>query len=262
MVKDDQHGQKDAQAVNVIGGFCVYSDFMPLGLLKLIKLPSEYFGSKTSKQSNSINNIYNFDVEIKSDSMILKQNKGFRRREYELTGNNLKIRHKEDGQTKEWSVKLEDIGHNVLYESRTREKGYIISFFLVAFLIFLTVALFMSDDFEGNLPVVISAYIILGFIIALQFLVPLKKELYITGGRTTLTFFQDSPSVKEVNTFAGELIERSKKSLIDKFGRIDPDLPESTMMNQLNWLKNNDLISAHEYEHLKQEYKTKKLTRK
>jgi hypothetical protein len=35
--------------------------------------------------------------------MILKQSRGFRRREYELTEKVLKIREKEDGEVKEWS---------------------------------------------------------------------------------------------------------------------------------------------------------------
>ncbi|MEN6453326.1 MAG: hypothetical protein ABFD10_03640 [Prolixibacteraceae bacterium] len=65
--------------------------------------------------------------------MILKQSRGFRRREYELTEKVLKIREKEDGEEKEWSVKLEDIGHHVLYEARTRNRAYIILFILAAF---------------------------------------------------------------------------------------------------------------------------------
>jgi hypothetical protein len=35
--------------------------------------------------------------------MILEQSRGFRRREYELTVEVLKIREKEDGEVKEWS---------------------------------------------------------------------------------------------------------------------------------------------------------------
>jgi len=192
--------------------------------------------------------------------MILKQSRGFRRREYELTEKVLRVREKEDGEIKEWSVKLEDIGHHVLYESRTRNRAYIVLFILVAFLIFLTIALFKSDDFNGNLPVVISAYVFCGFFIALQFLVPLKNDICITGGKTTLTLFQGKPSVEEVNKFVDELIKSSKKSIVDKFGKIDPDLPESTMMNQLYWLKNNDFISSREYEALKEEYKLRKVT--
>jgi len=191
--------------------------------------------------------------------MILKQKQGYQRREFELTGNFLHVKYKAEGQTKEWTVKLENIGDSVYYESNTRRKGYILSSIFAAFLIFITVALFMSDDIMGNLPVVIGAYIIFGSLIPLNLLLPLKKVMYIVGGSESVTFFQNSPSVEEANKFVNEVIARSKNIFIEKYARIDPDLPEETMMNQLNWLKTRDLISRQMYNQLKSDYKTQKL---
>ncbi len=194
--------------------------------------------------------------------MVLKQKQGGKRKEFEIINEtSLRVREKESGDLKEWSVSLESVGHNLVYVSATRKRLYIMASFMAAFLLFITAALFLSDDISGNLPVVVVAYVIFGSIIGLCFLSPLKKEIHVVGGGTNLTFFQDSPSADEVNGFIGEMIRLSKKMLLTKYGTIDPDLPEETMMSQLNWLKNRDLITEEDYRDLKKEYKTQRLIR-
>jgi len=192
--------------------------------------------------------------------MILKQKQGGKRKEFELINNTeLRIKEKQSGELKEWTVKLDMIGHNLVYQEATRKRFYIMSSFLIAFLIFITIALYMSDDFTGNLPVVIGSYIIIGLIIALSLLSPLKKEIHLVGGNVNLTFFKENPSAEEVKTFITEIIRLSKQQLLNKYAKIDPELPEETVFTQLNWLKNRDLLTEEEYQDLKNEYKTQRL---
>jgi hypothetical protein len=192
--------------------------------------------------------------------MILKQKQGGKRKEFELINNTaLRVCEKQSGERKEWTVNLETIGNNLIYQEATRKRLYIMASFLGAFLVFITVALIMSDDITGNLPVVIVSYLIFGFVITMSLLSPLKKEIHLVGGAVNLTFFQDSPSQEEVNRFIREIIRLSRQLLLNKYARIDADLPEDTMMTQLNWLKNRDLISEEEYSGLKSEYKTRRL---
>lgn len=192
--------------------------------------------------------------------MILKQKQGGKRKEFELINNTeLRIKEKESGELKEWTVKLDMIGHNLVYQEVTRKRFYIMSSFLVAFLVFITIALYMSDDFTGNLPVVIGSYVIIGLIIALSLLSPLKKEIHLVGGNVNLTFFKENPSPEEVKTFINEIIRLSKQQLLNKYAKIDAELPEETVYTQLNWLKNRDLITEEEYTELKNEYKTQRL---
>jgi hypothetical protein len=195
--------------------------------------------------------------------MILKQKQGGKRKEFELLNNTaLRIREKQSGELKEWTVNLDAIGYNLIYQAATRRRLYIIASFIAAFLVFITIALFMSDDFSGNLPVVISSYIIFGLVIALSLFSPLKKEIYLVGGTINLTFFQNRPSSEEVKTFISEIIRLSKQQLLNKYAKIDAELPEETMFTQLNWLKNRDLITEEEYQELKSEYKTQRLIKK
>ena len=162
--------------------------------------------------------------------MILKQKQGGKRKEFELINNTeLRIKEKQSGELKEWTVKLDMIGHNLVYQEATRKRFYIMSSFLVAFLIFITIALYMSDDFTGNLPVVIGSYVIIGLIIALSLLSPLKKEIHLVGGNVNLTFFKENPSAEEVKTFITEIIRLSKQQLLNKYAKIDPELPEETV---------------------------------
>jgi len=191
--------------------------------------------------------------------MILKQKQGGQHREFEIVNDILKVKYSTLGEVKEWTVNLENIGDELVYISATRKKGYIISLVMVAFLIFITIALFMSDDVNGNLPVVLGSYLICGMVMGLLWFLPLKKEMHLVGGAVNLTFYQDSPSAEEANSFVNELIKRSKELLIDKYGRVDPDLPEDTMINQFNWLKNRNLISEETYQELKEDYKIKRL---
>src|ERR1035437_9900253 len=115
--------------------------------------------------------------------MVLKQKQGGKRKEFEILNNSLlRIREKQSGELKEWTINLETIGYNIIYQSATRKRLYILSSVLAAFLVFITVSLFMSDDFMGNLPVVIGSYILFGFMIALALFSPLKKEIHLVGG--------------------------------------------------------------------------------
>ena len=192
--------------------------------------------------------------------MILKQKQGGKRKEFEIINDtSLRIKEKQSGELKEWTILLESIGYSLVYQSATRKRAYIMASFMTAFLIFISIALFMSDDFLGNLPVVITAYIIFGILISLSLFLPLKKEIHLVGGAVNLTFFQNSPSEEEVDKFIKEIIRLSKQQLLKKYATIDPEIPEDTMFGQLYWLKNRDLITDEEYRDLKAEYKTLRL---
>ena len=129
----------------------------------------------------------------------------------------------------------------------------------MGFLVFITIALYMSDDFMGNLPVVIGSYVLFGGMIALALFSPLKKEIHLVGGNINLTFFKESPSPEKVNYFISEIIRLSKQQLLNKYAKIDAELPEETVFTQLNWLKNRDLLTEEEYQELKNDYKTQRL---
>lgn len=191
--------------------------------------------------------------------MKLEQKQGIKRRSFELVGDKLKMTYKTSSETKEWSVNIDSIGNETLIEKKSRKGGYLLGGFFLAFGIFFLAVYVVS----GNESLSVWAMIAIGVfylgIGALIFFSPLKNELHIIGGYSQITFFLDSPSRAEVEKFANALIDKSKSVILERFSKIDPDVLEETMMNQLYWLRNRGMISETEYEAKKKEYKTKKL---
>jgi len=194
--------------------------------------------------------------------MKLKQKQGFNKKEFELQNETLLIKTKTNGEYKEWSVKVEHIGDTKYYQSSTKLGPNIIGGICALFVLFVIIAFIRDNNKAENLWIMLGVVAMFGSISALLLFIPKKKELHIIGGLEQVTFYPDSPGKKEVDEFIDQIINRSKKVLLNKYGKVDPDLPEETQMNQLNWLKNRDLISQETYEQLKQEYKTKRLINK
>ena len=191
--------------------------------------------------------------------MVLNQKQGLTRREFELRDNVLKIKSESPfGDVKEWSVKVENLGEDKFYQSNSKTGITIFACLLCAFVFFMTVAFLVDTDKAQNIWVLLAIYALFGGPAIWIFLTPVKKEIHLLGGSSQVSFLRDCPSQQIVEKFIDELIQKTRKLLIEKYSRIDPDLPEDTQMNQLNWLKNKDLISEETYEQLKLEYKSKK----
>ena len=119
----------------------------------------------------------------------------------------------------------------------------------------------MEKDWSNgdNIGALILGVFLFGGLGLLAFLSPMRNEVHLVGGAQQVTFLLDRPSKKEMEDFIEEIIKRSRKILLEKFGKIDPDLPEETQINNLYWLKNRGIISEEEYEELKLEYKERRL---
>jgi len=191
--------------------------------------------------------------------MKLEQKQGFRRQTLEVVGDKLKVKYKNTSVLKEWTVDIESIGREIVTEKHSRKGAILLGgFFLASGIFFLAVNL---ADREKTLALwawiaIGLFYLLLGGII---FGVPPRNELHLRGGNSQLTFFLDSPSREEVDQFVSFLISRSRAILLEKYAVVDPDVPEETMMNQLNWLKNIDLLTDSEYDQKKQDYKMARL---
>jgi hypothetical protein len=191
--------------------------------------------------------------------MRLEQKLGSRRRTFELVGDKLKMTYKTSSGTKEWSVNIDSIGNDILIEKKSRRVSYWVGGFFLAFGLFiLSVYIISGGDTLPSWAVITFGLFYLG-VGALIFFTPLNNELHITGGDSQITFFLESPSRTEVEKFANELMAKSKRIIIERYSKIDVDILEETMMNQLYWLRNRGFISESEYESKKSEYRTKRL---
>lgn len=191
--------------------------------------------------------------------MKLKQKNSFRRREFELKGNILQIKTKSLSEINEWSINIEFLGEERFYKSQSRIYPAIFGLFFIAFMIFCIVIYLTEENKSEALPVLLFGIGLGGGIGVLCFLFPLKNELHLVGGSKQIMFFINKPSKKEMHNFIDEVIKRSRKILLSKYGRIDPDLPEETQMDILYWLKDRNIITTEKFEELRDEYRRKRL---
>lgn len=191
--------------------------------------------------------------------MKLEQKQGFKKRTFVLEKDKIKLTYDSFSDVKEWAINLDSIGREIITEKKSRKISFVAGGLAIAFGVFFLSAYIVSGEKEISTMGIIgisSFYLMIGLYILLM---PLKKELHIVGGHNTVTFFLDSPSSNEVLSFANYLIQKSTQIIVQKYSKIDPDVPEETMINQLFWLKNNGYISEIEYEEKKEEFKSKKL---
>ena len=191
--------------------------------------------------------------------MKLIQKQGTRRKEFELKGDKLFIKSKSLGEKEEYSIDIELIGEERYYKTHSRTGPGIVAIFFFGTALTTLVAFLIDDDKIENLPILIFALIFgVGFgLLALK--APLRNELHLIGGSANVMFLLNSPSKEEMENFIRELIKCSRHILLEKYGKIDPDLPEETQINNLYWLKNRGIISPEQYEQLKEEYRSRKL---
>ncbi len=193
--------------------------------------------------------------------MKLIQKQGSRKNEFELKGNTLYIKTKSMGEKKEWSVDVEYLGEERFYKTYSRIGPRIIGSLFLIVMIISVIGFSLEKDWSNgdNIGALILGVVLFGGLGILAFFVPMRNELILVGGSAQVVFLLNSPSKEEMENFIEEIIRRSRKVLLDKYGKIDVDLPEETQINNLYWLKNRGIISEKEYEELKQEYKNRRL---
>jgi len=191
--------------------------------------------------------------------MKLIQKRGEKIKEFELINDQLKIKEKRFLSSKEWSLDIEYIGHNILIENHSKIGVNIIGFFFVTIAILCWIGLLIEGNANGEFDGLIWGSFFMLFMGILCFKAPMDNKLILSGNNSTLTFFLDSPSRKEVEEYVNKLIAISKIKLVEKYSRIDSDIPEDIYMGQLTWLLNNNYINITEYEKKKDDYKVSKL---
>lgn len=188
----------------------------------------------------------------------LFQKRGFSRREFHLSEKTVRVKTWSITKNQEFEVKLEHLGNQIVYESTpTIARNIVAGIFLSIPCMLLVISLIWPE--QATTDQLILNFICWPLLVGIIYINPEKSDLHIVGGSHTLTFYQASPSKETVNEFVHEIIERSNRIILNKYGKVDPDLPEDTQMNLLHWLKDRELISESEYESLKLEYKTRKL---
>ena len=193
--------------------------------------------------------------------MKLNQKQGSRHREFELKGNKLHVKTRSMGEHNEYTIDIEYLGEERFYKTYSRIGPRIVGMVFYSIMILTIIGVLLEDNWTSgeNVWALIIGVFLFGGLGSLAFFAQLRNELHLVGGSAQVMFLLNKPSQEEMENFINEITSRSRKILIDKYSKVDPDLPEDIQIRNLYWLKEKGLISEEKYEELKQEYRNLKL---
>jgi hypothetical protein len=182
------------------------------------------------------------------------QKQGFTMHEFILKEDRISVKSFSINEMKSRTILLDDLGHKTEIEKDSKWVGCGLSLLFFCFSIMFIIGNIAthSEQVSAWLWITISMFSALLSIFILT--TPVKNEIRLVGGIESLVLLFDKPSEKEVRDFIDEIIGRSKRILLRKYGTIDPDLPEQVMISQLNWLFESEVITKDVFDELKSEY--------
>ena len=192
--------------------------------------------------------------------MKLEQKRGGYKRSFELKDSMLKTTYNNILSSSEWSIDIEHIGHEKEIKSYSRVGVHAVGYFFAIIALTAVLGIIFDNTLDDDDSITIAVGAIFMAVLAITcFKVPMDNTLKLKGGTKDLIFFLEHPSRKEVEKFADELVRISKSVILEKYSRVDPDIPEEDFFRQMNWLLQNNYLTEKEYEEKKKEYKINRL---
>jgi hypothetical protein len=188
------------------------------------------------------------------ETLKLVQKQGFAHYEYILFKETLSVRQCTITGNKEWIINLERLRYQTILEKESGITIKLVSIFLGLCSLLIVIANAADHSRHMNIWFWIALSTVNFWMATAMFFTPVINELRLTGDSEALVFLSDKPSERVVREFINEVINRSKKVLLRKYGTVDSDLPENLIIAQLNWLLDTDVISNEEFNCLKAKY--------
>jgi len=143
----------------------------------------------------------------------------------------------------EYEISLEDIMPNKTIKSELNR-----DFIFMAFLSFI-IGFFLSV-FGWDLGFAIFLGLCIVFLLIGLF--TKKRTITInTLSDSPIIFMYKKSNENDIRDFADLLIKRSKDYIINKYSKVDKDLPKESQLANIEYLRNNDLIDDPKFEELK-----------
>jgi hypothetical protein len=103
----------------------------------------------------------------------------------------------------------------------------------------------------GNAEILAILFLISGIMFVIGLITQRKYIQINTFTEGTLELKFTNKSEQEVREFADKIINTTNKYLVEKYSKVDKDLPIENQIDNLNFLKNKDLIDDKKFEELK-----------
>ncbi len=175
--------------------------------------------------------------------MIFKNSKFFNRQTLELLTGGVRINRKTLFESVEYEISYEHIANKKKIQSTINNN----SLFIAACLVILG-TLFLL----GSLSEISPLLIIIGLVILAITFITRKRTITIAcfdGNIIELYFTNKNKS--EITAFAHQIIDSSNSFLLNKYSKVDKDLPIDNQLSNLDFLLNREIITEEEFENLK-----------
>jgi hypothetical protein len=169
--------------------------------------------------------------------------KFFTNQDFELLDGGLKITKKSLFEYFEFEIPYEHIANKKKIQSTINNNLFVIaSSFLILGILFLL----------GTLAEISPALIIIGLIFfAITFIAKKQTVTIACFDGNTIELNYTNKNKSEIIEFADQIIESSNFFLLTKYSKIDKDLPIENQLNNLDFLRNREIISEEDFERLK-----------
>jgi len=180
----------------------------------------------------------------------LNQKKIIGKRSFLLVEDGVFINQREWFSSQKYKV-LFDVMDNSKVETTIYSKGW-----LIATILFLGLCLInVGELFFGRKADAIEALLFFGifsFLSAVVLFLSFRRVLVYGGQYEPLVFYANNPSKEKLNSFLTELERRRNAYLLGKYAYGQRSFSRADELSKLAWLKEQGVLTAEEFEKLKQ----------
>ncbi|WP_312648069.1 hypothetical protein [Aminipila sp.] len=144
------------------------------------------------------------------------------------------------------NVSFEEIGNEIIRKS-TGKKAWLIA---SGILFCLSILLCICSFTDKTITMADSIFYLVPSIVCFIVFILLKQELVYLVGRQNLFFFYKKNQISQIHEFINEIIKRRNNYYKEKYAIIENDLTLEQQLNKFRWLKNDEIITAEEYDYL------------
>lgn len=175
--------------------------------------------------------------------MTFNNTRYFTKQTFELQNSSLKVERKNLFDAIEYEVSFEQIDNKKKIETKTNNSLLITGVFFFAFALLFQIG--PNDELT-------AIFMTISFVLIITPFINRKKVITIlTYDGDNIELFFNKRNKQDVVQFANQIIEASNAFLIKKYSNVDKALPVEQQLNQIQFLRNREIISEQQYESLK-----------
>ncbi len=166
----------------------------------------------------------------------------FNKQSIELLDSGLKVKKKTLFEFHEFEIPFENLENKKSVSTNVNHGLLVIALFF-----FIVGLLYLSGGHWGIFTLLLLIAI---SIIIIAFMTK-RRIIKISGYQINLELFFSKSNETEVRNFADEIIKTSNKYLLNKFGKVDKDLPIENQLSNIEFLRNREIIDEERFQELK-----------